>query len=119
LRVSRFAFVSQRSGDSEMRVDEVWLDRQRLVVLRDRFIKSSHLQQQLRVRIIRVRIVRDQLDVFLERILSVVVILILTIGITENVESGGIVGRELGGAFVVTDGLREILLAEVVTAEIE
>ncbi len=44
LRFARVPFVSQSSGDSEMRVDKVWLDRERFVVLRDGLVKPSHLQ---------------------------------------------------------------------------
>src|SRR5215203_3314060 len=102
-----------------MRVDEVGLDRQSLVVLRNGFIKPSHLQQQLSIRIVRIRIVWNQLDILFERVFGIAVGFILSIRIAENVEGGGIVRRELSRFLVMSDGLREILLAEVITTECE
>ncbi len=43
----------------------------------------------------------------------------MSIRVTENVERGGIVGCEFGGLFVMRDGLRDILLTEVITTESE
>src|SRR5205085_5565890 len=81
--------------------------------------KPAHLQQQLGIRIVRVWIVRNQFDVFLERVFSVRILLILSIRVTENVEGSGIVGCDLRRLFIVSDGLIEVLLAKVITAEIE
>src|SRR6185503_17418637 len=88
-------------------------------VLRDCFVKPSHLQQQLRVRVVGVRIVGDEFDVFLERVFSVAVRLVLSIGITENVVSRGIVGGDLGCSFVLRDCVGVFLLTKVIAAEIE
>ncbi len=47
--VGSLAFVRQRSRDTEVGVDKVWLDSQRFVVLHDRFVEPTGLQQQFRV----------------------------------------------------------------------
>ncbi len=51
--------------------DEIWIQRQRLLVRLDRFVEAPHLHEQLRVGIVRVGIVGNQLDVLLERSLRV------------------------------------------------
>ena len=68
-RFIRVSLVQQSHADSLMRVDEVLIDRERLAILRDRIVKPAHLQKQFRVRVVRIGIVGNQLDVFLERLL--------------------------------------------------
>src|SRR5205085_8196068 len=66
-----------------------------------------------------VRVVRDQLDVLLESLLGVREVAVLPVGVAEYVVGGRIVRGQLGRLLVVRDGLCEILLAEVVAAEVE
>ena len=102
-----------------MRVDEVRIDRQRLAVLGDRLVEPAHLEEQLGVRVVRVGILRDERDVGLKRLLGVAVVAVLPVGVAEEVVRGGVARVELGGFLVVLDRLREVLLAEVVAAEVE
>lgn len=47
------------------------------------------------------------------------VILVLPVGVAENIERGGIARIELGGFLVMFDGIGKILLAEIVTSQRE
>ena len=118
-RFRRLALIHQGRRDAGVRVHEVLIDGQRLLILRDRLVELAHLQEQLRIGVVGVRIVRDQLDVLLERLLGVGVVAILSIGVAENVEHRRVARVQLGRLLVVLDRLREILLTEVVPAEIE
>src|SRR5688572_6674086 len=100
-----------------MRVDEVLIDRQGLLILRDRIVKLAHLQEQLRVRVIRIRIVGNQLNVFLERPFGAGVLFVLSVRIAEQVEGRRELWLELSGLFVILNRLRHLLLTKVVTSE--
>ena len=102
-----------------MRINEVGVDRQRFTILRDRFVKSAHLQQQFGVGIVGIRIARNQFYIFLECQFGVRVIGILSIGITKNVEGTRVSRIEFGSFLVVADCLRHVLLAGVVAAQVE
>ena len=118
-RLVGLSLIQQIHGDALVRVDEVRIDRQRLPVLDDRVVEPAHLQKQLGVRIVGVGVLRDQLDVLLERLFGVRVVAVLPVGVAQEVV-GGRVGRvDLGGLLVVLDRLRVLLLAEVVAGQIE
>jgi hypothetical protein len=52
--------------DAHVGRDEVRIDRERLLVALDRLLEAAHLHEQLRVGVVGVGVVRDQLDVLLE-----------------------------------------------------
>src|ERR1700686_1380688 len=81
----RVSLVQQSHADPLVGVYEVLIDRQRLSILRNRIVKLAHLQKQFPVRVVRVWIVGNELNVFLERLLRVWVINILPVRITEKV----------------------------------
>ena len=61
------------------------IDRERLVVHGDRLVEASHLHEQLGIRVIRVGVVGDQLDVFLERGLGLAVLAQEPVGVAHLV----------------------------------
>src|SRR6476660_6950511 len=95
------------------------IDLERLVILRNGIVVPSHLQQQFRVGIVRIGIVRNELNVFLKSLLGVGIVSLLPIGIAEKVECGRIVGSQFGRLFVMFDGLTHLLLAKVIARQRE
>src|SRR5271163_1701908 len=87
------------------------------MVLRQRIVKPAHLQQQLRVGVVRVGVVGNQFDVLFEGLLGIRIVFLLPVGIAENVVGGGVAGGEFGRLLVVLDGLIEFLLAKIVVGQ--
>ena len=102
-----------------MGVNEVWIDFERFAILRNRVVVPSHLQQQLCIGVIRIWIFGNQFDVFFERLFRVRIVNILPVGVAENVPGGLVFGIQVGGLFVVFDGLRIVLLPEVIATKIK
>src|SRR2546423_10000817 len=100
-----------------MGVDKVLIDRERLAILRYGIVKLAHLQKQFRVRVVRVWIVGNEFNIFLERCLGVRVIDILPIGIAEQVERRREGWRQFGRFLVILNRLRKFLLTEIVTTQ--
>ena len=113
------SLIQESHRDPLIRVEKVRIDRERLAVLGDGVVEAAHLQKQLGVRIVGIGIVRDQLDVPLERLLGVGELVVLTIGVAHEVVRGRERVVDLGGLLIVLDGLRVVLLAEEVAGEIE
>ena len=103
--------------DALVGIDEVRVDLESLLVLRDRVVEPAHLQEKLRVRVVGVRIVGDELDVLLERLLGVREVPVLAVRVAEQVPGGRVARVDLRRLAVVLDRLREILLAEPVARQ--
>ena len=100
-----------------IRRDEVRIDRECLLVHFDRFVEPAHLHQQLGVRVIRIGIVRQQLDVLLECRLGVGISLQKAIRITQLVIGSREIRIRLRRTNVVLDGGLVLLPAEIDNAE--
>src|SRR6185295_2039563 len=85
----------------------------------DRLVKPAHLQIQLGQRVVRIRIVRDQLDIFFEGRLSVGVVPGLAVGVTENIERARVSRSNFSRLLVMLDSFWIILLTKIVTTHIE
>src|SRR5262245_607522 len=102
-----------------MRCHELLIDRQCFSILRNRLIKSAHLQQQLSVRVVRVGIVWNQLGIFLKSLFRTRVVAGLPVRVAKNVEGTGILGLNLSSFLVMLDRFGVFLLAKVITAKRE
>src|SRR6185369_14103820 len=86
----------------------------RLTILRDRIVELAHLQIQLSERVMRVRIIGNQLDVFLESRFGVWVINILAVSVAEQIEGRRELRFDLRGPLVVLNRVGKVLLPEVI-----
>src|SRR5712692_8994532 len=102
-----------------MRWHEVGIHGESLAVLGNRVLEPAHFQQEFGIGIVGIRVVGNQFDVLLEGLLRVLIVPLLTVGVTKNVVGGRVVGSEFGGFFVVRNRLLILLLTKVVIAEIE
>ena len=102
--------------DPDVGGHEVRVDGESLLVAPDRLLESPHLHQELRVGVVRVRVVRYQLDVLLERTLRLVVLAEEAIGVAHLVVGLRERGVDGGRLRVGLDRRRVVLPPEVVGA---
>ncbi len=98
--------------DTHPRRREVAVHRQGLPVLGNRFVEPARLHQQLGVRVVRVGIARDQLDVFEERPRGVVVLPERAVGIAQEIVRGRKARIELDGRAILPNRIVVLLAAE-------
>ena len=115
----RLSQICQIGRYSQVRSKERGVNRQCFAILRDGVIELSLLQQHLGVGVVRVGIVGNQFDVFLEGLAGAGVVALLPVGIAENVVRRGVIWGQFGGLLSVLNGLRHILLAKIIVAHSE
>ena len=119
LGLAGLAGVEQIHGESLVRVQEGRIDFERLAVLDDRVVEAAHLQKELGVGVVRIRVPGKDLDVFLKRLLRARVVSALPVGVAEQVVGVRVVRGDLRGLLVVLDRGSVVLLPEVVAGDVE
>jgi hypothetical protein len=104
-------------ADPDVGVHEVAIKGEGLLVILHGVVEPAHLHQQLRVRIVGVGVLGDQLDVPPEGLLGIGEPSQEAVGVTELVVGLGERRIDDGGLFILRDGRRVVLLSEVEVAQ--